>query len=146
MSKIPVKIKLFDSQLPLPAYQTPGAAGFDLYARTQVEVEPGAVTAIPLNIALEIPADYWLLLTARSSLYKKGLHLINGVGVGDSDYCGDNDEYKLLVHNFTQEKVTVEKGERLAQGILMPWLVADFEKVENLAKNQDRGGIGSTGR
>ena len=144
-NKVPVKIKLFDPELPVPEYKTADAAGFDLYARENMTVEAGKVVMVPLNIALEIPTNYWLLIAARSSLYKKGLHLINGVGVGDPDYCGDTDEYRLLVHNFSSEDVKITRGERLAQGILMPRLQADFELVKSLAHNQNRGGIGSTG-
>ena len=145
MEKIDVKIKRFDESLPLPAYQTIGAAGFDLYSRLDITIDPGLTTAIPLNVALELPPNYWLLLSARSSLHKRGLQPINGVGIIDQDYCGDKDEIKVLLHNYTSQAVTLKRGERIAQGVILPRLQANFQAVTML-KNADRGGFGTTGR
>jgi dUTP pyrophosphatase len=142
--KIPVKIKLFDKALPLPTYHSALAAGFDLYARLDITIAPGEIQIVPSNIALEIPPEYWLLLTGRSSLQKRGLQLANGIGVIDADYCGEKDEVCLILRNFSQTPAIIKKGERLAQAVLIPRLTADFTQVEKL-ENPDRGGIGSTG-
>ena len=144
MTKIPVNIKLFDPSLPLPEYQTSGAAGFDLYCRLDVTIDPGASVMLPTNVAVEIPAGYWLMLAVRSSLHKRGLMPVNGVGVIDTDYCGNEDEIRLLLHNYTDQSVTIKRGERLAQGILMPRLTADFTPVDHLCE-RNRGGFGTTG-
>lgn len=141
---IPIQIKLFDSTLPIPTYQTTGAAGFDLYSRTDLILPPHHTTFVPLNIALNLPPTHWLLLAARSSLHKKGLQLINGVGIGDSDYCGNDDEYQALLYNFSSQPTSIHKGERLVQGILLPLHKADFSLTTSLS-NPNRGGIGSTG-
>ena len=140
-----IKIKRFDSTLPLPEYKSPGAAAFDLSARESTTIPAGKVVLVPLNIALELPKGYWALLSARSSLHKLGLSLANGIGVGDEDYCGDNDEYKAALLNFTHNDVTVEKGQRIVQMMILERERADFEEVENLTSD-DRGGYGSTGQ
>ena len=66
------------------------------------------------------------------------------VGVVDSDYCGLKDEYRLLLHNFTSQVVTVNKGERLAQAVLIPQLTMSFQEVNTLTA-PSRGGFGSSG-
>ena len=137
-------IKLFDTTLPLPEYKTSGAAALDLYAREEVTIAGKSVGYVPLNIALQLPPDHFALLSARSSLHKKGLMLANGIGVGDFDYRGDGDEYKAALYNFTDQSVVVERGERIVQLIVL-----SRPKVELLQKDtftdKDRGGFGSTG-
>lgn len=142
---ITVNIKRFDQNLPLPAYQTQGAAALDLSARLDVEIPSQTVKKIPLNIALQIPRGYWVLMSARSSLHKKGLMLANGIGVGDYDYRGNNDEYQAALLNFTSQPVIVKKGERIVQMMILP-----VEKIKLIEQDQfsanDRGGFGSTGK
>lgn len=140
-----VLIKRFDASLPLPEYKTDGAAAMDLYARVEVTVPARTVGMIPLNIALQLPKDHWVLLAARSSLHKKGLMMANGIGVGDYDYRGDGDEYHAAVLNFTDQPVTVEKGERIVQMIVMQRERVKLEVVEKF-ETKDRGGFGSTGK
>ena len=144
MQKVSVKIKLFDTNLPVPAYQTPGAAAFDLYSRVEATIAPGETKAVPTGVAVQLPADFWLLVSARSSLFKRGLQLINGVGVIDADYCGNDDEIMVLLHNFSQETAQIKSGERLAQAVVMPRIQAIFEPVETL-ECANRGGFGTTG-
>lgn len=139
-----VIIKRFDKTLPLPEYKTPGAAAFDLYARVDMVIEPQQVGLVPLNIALQIPTDHFVLMAARSSLHKKGLLMANGIGIGDHDYRGDGDEYRAALLNFTDKPVTIARGERLVQIIVLPCERVEFtEKKQFSAK--DRGGFGSTG-
>lgn len=86
-----------------------------------------------------------MLLLSRSSLpLKKGLMVANGVGVIDQDYCGEEDEVGLQVFNFTQNDVKIEKGDRIAQGLIVPVAVANFIEVDKMDQ-QSRGGFGSTG-
>lgn len=139
-----LKIKLFDSSLPVPAYQSPKAAALDLYARTTVVIAPGAVELVPLNVALQLPPEHWVLLAARSSLYKKGVLMANGIGVGDEDFCGDQDEYRAALYNYRSTPVTIERGERIVQMIVMPRERVEVEVVTALAA-PSRGGFGSTG-
>jgi len=140
-----VVIKRFDLELPLPEYKTSGAAALDLVARTTVSIQPHQVGLVPLNIALQLPAGHWALLSARSSLHKKGLLLANGIGVGDEDFCGDHDEYQAALLNFTDQAVTVERGERIVQLLLMTKSKIEWEEVDHL-QGKNRGGFGSTGK
>ncbi len=138
-------IKRFDTQLPLPQKATAQSVGYDLYARETTTILPGEVGLVPLNAALKPPAGYWILLAARSSLQKKGVNLANGVGIGDPDYCGDGDEYRAALFNFSSQPVTIERGDRIVQMILMPLVSAQVVEVEKL-EEKDRGGFGSTGK
>jgi dUTP pyrophosphatase len=140
-----VLIKLFDKSLPLPEYKTTGAAAFDLYARQDTVIPAHQVKLVPLNIALQLPADHWALLSARSSLHKMGLMVANGIGVGDYDYRGDNDEYMAALLNFTDQEVVVKKGERVVQMIIMSRERVEFEELDKF-ETTDRGGFGSTGK
>lgn len=139
-----LKIKRFDQTLPLPEYKTDRAAALDLYARVETIIPPQKISYVPLNIAVELPKDHWALLAARSSLHKRGLMMANGIGVGDEDFCGDNDEYRAVLFNFTDQEVVVKKGERIVQLIILSREKVEIEGVVELG-NKDRGGIGSTG-
>lgn len=139
-----LKIKRFDQDLPLPEYKTDQAAALDLYARVDTVISPGKIGYAPLNIALELPKGHWALLAARSSLHKKGLMMANGIGVGDEDYCGDNDEYRAILFNFTDQEVVIKRGERIVQLIILSRKKVEIEGVIELG-NKDRGGLGSTG-
>ncbi|MBX4200719.1 dUTP diphosphatase [Candidatus Parcubacteria bacterium] len=140
-----IKIKRFDKEIPLPAYKTENAAGFDLYARIGVEIPPKEYAYIPLNVAVETPPGYFLLLVARSSTHKKGIWMANGIGIGDPDFSGDGDEYSAVYYNFTDKPVMVEKGERIAQGLIVKREFAQWEEVDAMP-NKTRGGWGTTGK
>jgi len=140
-----VKIKRFDKSLPLPEYKTKGAAAFDLAARQETVIEPHQVNYVPLNIALQLPKDHWVLMSARSSLHKRGVMLANGIGVGDYDYRGDGDEYMAALFNFTDQPVVIEKGERIVQMIILKREEAELEELDEF-NTDDRGSYGSTGR
>lgn len=142
--KISVKIRRVDDSLPLPEYKTSGAVAFDLSARETTTIEPHAIGYIPLNACVATPPGYMLLLAARSSLHKRGLMLGNGVVLGDQDFCGNQDEYKGVVLNFTNEPVTIEKGDRIFQGVFLPIVKVEWDERKDL-EAPDRGGIGSTG-
>lgn len=140
-----IKIKRFDTNLPVPEYKSAGAAAFDLYAREETKILPRQTALVPLNIAMQLPKGYWALLCARSSLFKKGVMMANGIGVGDEDYCGNDDEYRAALFNFTDKEVIIEKGERIVQMIILAREKAKFKEVKILSK-KNRGGFGSTGK
>ncbi len=73
---------------------------------------------------------------------KKGLVVANAIGIIDQDYCGPTDEVKVQAYNITDAPVTVERGERIAQGMFLP--VERAEWVEGTPNATDRGGFGST--
>jgi dUTP pyrophosphatase len=141
----PVRIHRLDSSIALPQYQTSGAAGFDLASSVDMTIQPGEVTLVPTGLVIEVPAGHFLGVFARSSTpLKRGLMVANGVGVVDQDYCGPKDEIKIEVFNFTSRPVTVALGDRLAQGIIMPFVRAEWR--EETSVGPSRGGFGATGR
>jgi len=144
MTKI-LHFKRFDKSVPAPLQATQGSAGIDLYAREDIEIAPHQVGMVPLNVALKPPMGHWILLAARSSLHKMGLMLANGIGVGDEDYVGDEDEYKAALLNFTDKPVVVAKGERIVQMIVTEKVPVELVEVEKMGAS-NRGGFGSTGK
>jgi dUTP pyrophosphatase len=142
-----VRIRRIHPSIPLPKYQSEGAGGFDLAASEDTVVKPGAVVLVPTGLVIEVPVGYFLAVFARSSTpLKRGLMVANGVGVVDSDYCGPADEVKIEVFNFTAESVCVKAGDRIAQGLLVPVVRAQFEEVTNDLRQRSRGGFGATDR
>lgn len=138
------KIKRFNKDHPLPAYMTEGAAAFDLMAREETVIAQRTIGYVPLNVAVEPPEGYFLLVAARSGTHKKGLFLANGIGIGDPDFCGDGDEYKAAYYNFTDAPIVVKAGERIAQGMFIQFVRAEWEEVPEMSR-KTRGGFGSTG-
>ena len=138
------RIRRIDKNIPLPEHKTPGAAGFDLSARERMVIAPKTIGYVPLNVALEPPSGYFVLLAARSSLHKKGLMCANGIGIVDADYSGNEDEYKAVLFNYTDTEVVVEEGDRLMQGVFIPYSRVSWDEVDDLG-NANRGGFGTTG-
>lgn len=139
-----VEIKRIDPALPLPEYKTSGAVAFDFITRETTVVPPQAVVRIPGNVVIKTPPGYMLFVKDRSSTaMKKGLILT--AGIGDQDYCGENDEILVQVFNFKNEPVTVERGERIAQGMFVRIDKADWKEVEKM-NTKNRGGFGTTGQ
>ena len=139
-----VKIKRLDKDLPLPKYETDGSVGFDLLCRESVTVAPHTVALVPANVIVETPPGYMLMVTLRSSTPRKfGLLIPHGVGVIDLDYCGEGDEIQIQIYNSTEQPVTVERGDRIAQGIFVRVDTAEWEEVAEMG-TETRGGFGST--
>lgn len=140
-----VTLKRIDTTLPLPEYKTDGSVAFDIYAREETAIDSQTLGRIPTNLIIATPAGYGLILSARSSLAsKKGLFLANGIGVIDPDYAGNEDEILLSVYNFSAQSVTVERGERIAQGMFVRIDRASWNEVARMDEHS-RGGFGSTG-
>jgi len=143
---ISVRIRRLHPFVPLPQYQTAGAAGFDLAASEDVVVAPSSIALIPTGLVIQVPAGHFLGVFARSSTpLKRGLMVANGVGVIDRDYCGPEDEIKIQVLNFTAQPVQVKKGDRLAQGLFLPVTQARWEEPKGDLRDGSRGGFGATG-
>jgi len=144
VQQLHVTIKRIDTSLPLPTYATAGSVGFDLVCREETEIAPRKLGYIPGNVIVQTPPGYMLLLTMRSSTpRRKGLLVPHGVGVIDQDYCGEGDELMVQVYNFRDEAVTIQRGERIAQGMFVPVTHVVWDEVDNVGKG--RGGFGSTG-
>jgi len=143
---ISVRIRRLHPSVPLPQYQTAGAAGFDLAASEDIVVDPSSIALIPTGLVIQVPAGHFLGIFARSSTpLKRGLMVANGVGVIDRDYCGPEDEIKIQVLNFTAQPVQVKKGDRLAQGLFLPVTHVSWQEVEGDLREGSRGGFGATG-
>ena len=140
-----IKIKRLDASLPLPRYETAGSAGFDLVTREDTVVAADSIALIPGNVVVQLPAGYALLVASRSSTPRRtGLVAPHGFGIIDSDYCGPEDEVMVQVWNQTSEEVIVNRGDRIAQGVIV-----NIERVEwvevDVLDAPSRGGFGSTG-
>ena len=141
---VTVNIKRVDPDLPLPSYATGGSVGFDIICRQDMEIAPRSLGLIPGNVIVQTPPGYMLMLALRSSTpRRKGLLIPHGMGIIDQDYCGEGDELLVQVYNFQDEAVTVRRGERVAQGIFVPIMQAEWREVDEVGAG--RGGFGSTG-
>lgn len=127
-----IRIKRFDKTLPLPTAK-PHAAGADMACREATTIPPHTVKLVPVNIAVEIPDGYFLLLASRSSTpLKKGLMMANSIGIVDPFYNGDKDEILVQLLNFTDQPVEIAKGELLTQALIMKHEPIEWEEVETL--------------
>jgi dUTP pyrophosphatase len=135
------------SDVALPAYATPEAAGMDIRAAIQDEyvLRPGEYGMIPTNISVEIPKGYEIQVRPRSGLAAKhGVTILNAPGTIDSDYRG---EVKIILINHGKESFTIKRGERIAQLVLSKIYHAALIEVDNLNVTQrNEGGFGHTGR
>lgn len=138
-----------DASVPLPAYETSGAAGADVRANlpggTSVALEPGQRALIPTGLRIEVPAGYEVQVRPRSGLaLKHGITLPNTPGTIDSDYRGP---LGVIVMNAGQDRFEIAHGDRIAQLIVAPVVQAVFELAATLGDTQrGTGGFGSTGR
>lgn len=142
-----MKVKIVNtSKHPLPAYQTSGSAGMDLYAEIKEEVvlKPLERALIPTGLFIELPGGYEAQIRPRSGLaYKHGLSVLNSPGTIDSDYRG---EIKVLLVNLSNESFTIKDGERIAQMIIAKHETIAWESVSLLEdSSRSAGGFGSTG-
>ena len=141
------RLRTGDPALPLPAYQTAGAAGMDLLADVPepLRLEPGQRALVPTGLAVEIPPGYEGQVRPRSGLaLRSGVTLLNAPGTIDSDYRG---EVGVVLVNLGQEPVEIRRGERIAQLIVAPVARAAWVEVDQLADSaRGGGGFGHTGR
>ena len=142
-----IKVKKLKPDATVPTMGSKFAAGADLYSAEDADVviEPSETKFIGTGLAMEIPEGYVGLVYARSGLAcKRGLAPANKVGVVDSDYRG---EIKVALHNHGKEAQTVEKGERIAQMVIAPYLSVNYEEADVLSETErGEGGFCSTGR
>ena len=142
-----VKIKKLDPRAKTPTYGSPYSAGCDLYALLDgaVTFSPNETKFIKTGLSIEIPVGYAGLIYARSGLAcKKGLAPANKVGVIDADYRG---EIMVALHNHSNQEITIEPFERIAQLVITPYLKAEFTEATELSDTErGSGGFGSTGK
>jgi dUTP pyrophosphatase len=141
-----------DQSLPLPKYQTTGAAGADICANlpldqrgTGVTLSPLQRLVIPTGLRVEIPTGYEMQIRPRSGLATKhGITLPNTPGTIDSDYRGP---LGVALINLGAEPYTIQHGDRIAQMIIAPVVQVGFQVVDALTDTaRGAGGFGSTGK
>tara|TARA_Y100001960_G_C14713559_1_gene848350 strand:+ start:1311 stop:1763 length:453 start_codon:yes stop_codon:yes gene_type:complete len=147
-----LRVKKFAPDAQLPEFKTTGAAGADLFARETVTAKPGEATLVKLGVGFDIPEGHFMTVSLRSSTpKKKGLFIPNGTGIVDCDYKG---EFMVLVAPLGNQEVVIEKGERIAQTVLIPARtffangedITGFDEVAELEESErGEGGFGSTG-
>ena len=137
-----------NQDLPLPAYETAGAAGMDLRAavpeKAPLVLRPGARTAVPTGLAFALPEGFEAQVRPRSGLaLKSGVTVANAPGTIDQDYRG---ELKVLLVNLGEEDFVIRRGDRVAQLVIAPVVQAAWREVGDLdATARGAGGFGSTG-
>tara|TARA_B100001094_G_C17979897_1_gene694672 strand:- start:192 stop:659 length:468 start_codon:yes stop_codon:yes gene_type:complete len=144
--RIDIKTLEHGKGLPIPAYQTGGSAGMDLYAAIEknITIHTSEYTLIPTGISLAIPHGYEAQIRPRSGLAAKfALTVLNSPGTIDSDYRG---EIKIIIINHGKNTYEIKRGERIAQAIFAPVTRVKVNIVSELS-NTRRGakGFGSTG-
>ena len=150
MSSVEIRLLLLPhgAGLPLPAYQSALASGFDLMAAVPADnpmmIAPGARAQIPTGIALALPPGFEGQVRPRSGLAARhGITVLNTPGTVDADYRG---EVMVILINFGQEPFRVERGMRIAQMIIAATMQAKICEVASLDQtDRGPGGFGSTG-
>ena len=138
-----IKFKKLTPEAVAPKQGTPGSAGFDLTAISCAWDEDNHVWNFGTGIAVEIPPGYVGLCFPRSSVFRTGTFLSNGVGVIDSDYRG---EIKAKFYDFLEGKL-YDVGDRIIQLVIVPIPDVDFVESDDLSETErGTGGYGSTGK
>lgn len=139
-----VLVRRLDPGLPLPQRARPGDAGVDLYAASAVTLAPGERATVGTGVAVAIPEGWAGLVTPRSGLAQRhGLGIVNAPGVVDSGYRG---EIRVILVNHGGEPAVLARGDRIAQMVVVPVMVADLLEVPELpGSERGEGGFGSTG-
>jgi len=136
------------ADLPIPRYETAGAAGLDLQAAVAADapltLKPGARALVPTGLTMALPIGFEAQVRPRSGLaLKQGVTLVNTPGTIDSDYRG---EIGVILINHGQEDVVVARGMRIAQLVIAPVVQALLVEVDALdPSDRGVGGFGSTG-
>jgi dUTP pyrophosphatase len=132
--------------LPLPGYATDQSAGADLLAAVteQVTLDPGKRAIVPTGISIALPSGYEAQVRPRSGLAAKhGVTVLNSPGTIDADYRG---EVGVILINHGDEPFTIDRGMRIAQLIIAPVSVAQWQETDDLDESaRGGGGFGSTG-
>jgi dUTP pyrophosphatase len=145
---IPVRRLANNPDLPLPAYETTGAAGMDLRAAVPADepivLRPGDRCAVPTGLAFALPDGFEGQIRPRSGLAARhGVTQVNTPGTVDSDYRG---EVKVILINLGEEDFTIRRGDRIAQLVIAPVTRAAWREVDSLDETErGSGGFGSTG-
>ena len=140
------RVRSHAEPLPLPRYQTEGAAGLDLLADIDGDwtLQPLERRAVPTGLAIALPEGFEAQVRPRSGLaLRHGVTCLNSPGTIDSDYRG---EVQVILANLSTTPFSLRRGERIAQLVISPVVRAALVEVEVLpATTRGAGGFGSTG-
>ena len=144
--KVPLKY-INDSENTNPEYAYESDSGFDLRSTEEIWVQANNRKLIPTGLRFDIPLGYEIQVRSKSGLaLNQGLMVLNSPGTVDSGYQG---EIKVIIFNTTNERIKIEKGQKIAQAVLCPVLCGkwvDLIKVDNIdEKDRNDNGFGSTG-
>ena len=141
-----LRLRKKEAGIPLPRYESSGAAGMDIRAfiEAEITIPPMGRAKIPTGLFVEIPQGYEAQIRPRSGLAaRQGVTVLNAPGTIDSDYRG---EVEVLLVNLGDEPFTVKNGDRIAQMVISPVSRANFSEVKSLSEtDRGNGGFGSTG-
>lgn len=140
-----ISVQRLDRELPMPTHSHEGDAGVDLYTSIDFKLQSGERRLVPAGIAVAVPQGYVGLVCPRSGMaVKHGITVVNGPGVVDSGYRG---ELKVALINQGAEPVSFERGDRIAQLLVVPVAVQELTEVAELpTSDRGDGGFGSTGQ
>lgn len=144
MTRVEIKRLPNNEDLPLPAYETAGAAGMDLRSTEAVTLKPGARHLVATGLSIALPDGYEAQVRPRSGLaVKHGVTVLNSPGTIDSDYRG---EVKVPLINHGQEDFVIARGDRIAQMVVAPVTRVHWAEVDVLGETaRGSGGFGSSG-
>lgn len=141
-----VRFKRLNDLAKIPTRGSKFSAGYDLYAATDydIQIPPHSTVKIGTGLVMDIPVGWFGGVFARSGIATdRGLRPANCVPVIDCDFRG---EWLIPLHNDSNETMTVQAGERIAQLVILPYQDIDFKEVDELSKtDRGEGGFGSTG-
>ena len=140
-----IKVKYFTDKIEKLKYIDGKSDWIDLRAAKDIEMKAGEFALIPLGVAMELPDGYEAHVVPRSSTFKNfGIILTNSMGIIDETYCGNNDQWHFPAYALCD--TVIHTNDRICQFRIMEHQPAiEFNEVYNLS-NEDRGGIGSTGK
>ncbi|MEY3103181.1 MAG: dUTP diphosphatase [Actinobacteria bacterium] len=141
-----VLVTRLDPNLPLPTYAKPGDAGADLYSRIDIELSPMQRALVPTGLAIALPPGYAGFIHPRSGrAAKEGLSMVNAPGTIDAGYRGEIQV--ILINLDSEKKITIKRGERIAQLVIKEVSQAEFVEVEQLpGTSRGEAGFGSSGK
>ena len=144
MTAVEIKRLPNNEDLPLPAYETAGAAGMDLRAAEAVTLKPGARHLVPTGLSIALPQGFEAQVRPRSGLaVKHGVTVLNSPGTIDCDYRG---EVKVPLINHGQDDFVIARGDRIAQMVIAPVTRINWSEVDKLDDTaRGTGGFGSSG-
>lgn len=136
-----MKIKLIDFGAEnLPKRGHYNDAGADVYATKDMQISPGQTRKMPLGFGIQLPDGYMAVIHSRSSMAVAGITAQNAPI--DSGYRGEL--HAILTNDDNTNTYKIKKGDRVAQIVVMPIILAEFEK--ELGEERGEGGFGSTGK